>query len=42
MHQAMLRARLAVAATLSGRGTWGAYQHYGSPYYRILSNGASS
>jgi hypothetical protein len=37
MHLAMLRARLAVARTLGGRGTWGAYQHYGNPYYRILS-----
>jgi hypothetical protein len=37
MYLAMLRARLAVAGTFSGRGTWGAYQHYGNPYYRILS-----
>jgi hypothetical protein len=37
MHLAMLRARLAIARTSSGRGTWGAYQHYGNPYYRILS-----
>jgi len=36
MHLAMLRARLAVAGTTGGRGTWGAYQHYGNPYYRIL------
>ncbi len=39
IHLAMLRARLAVAGTLSGHGTWGAYQHYGNPYYRILSTG---
>ena len=38
MHLAMLRARLAVARTVGGRGTWGAYQHYGNPYYRILSS----
>jgi hypothetical protein len=37
MHLAMLQARLAVAQTVAGRGTWGAYQHYGNPYYRILS-----
>jgi CHAT domain len=37
MHLAMLRARLAVANTVGGRGTWGAYQHYGNPYYRIVS-----
>jgi pimeloyl-ACP methyl ester carboxylesterase len=36
MHLAMLRARLAIANTSNGRGTWGAYQHYGNPYYRIL------
>jgi pimeloyl-ACP methyl ester carboxylesterase len=36
IHLAMLRARLAVAGTPSGNGTWGAYQHYGNPYYRIL------
>ncbi len=41
MHLAMLRARLAVARTLGGRGTWGAYQHYGNPHYRILSTGKS-
>ena len=38
MHLAMLRARLAVARTSGGRGTSGAYQHYGNPYYRILSS----
>ena len=37
MYLAMLRARLAIAQTSSGRGTWGAYQHYGNPNYRILS-----
>jgi hypothetical protein len=37
MHLAMLRARLAVAHTVGGRGTWGAYQHYGNPYYCIIS-----
>ena len=41
MHLSMLRARLAVARTLGGRGTWGAYQHYGNPHYRILSTGKS-
>ncbi|MEO6809874.1 MAG: CHAT domain-containing protein, partial [Isosphaeraceae bacterium] len=38
MHQAILRARVAIARTPGGRGTWGAYQHYGNPYYRLLSN----
>jgi CHAT domain len=37
MHLAMLRARLAIARTSSGRGTWGAYQHYGNPNYRMLA-----
>jgi hypothetical protein len=38
---AMLRARLTVARNLGGLGTWGAYQHYGNPHYRILSTGKS-
>jgi pimeloyl-ACP methyl ester carboxylesterase len=36
MHLAILQARLAVARSPSGHGTWGAYQHYGNPNYRIL------
>ena len=36
MHEAMKRARLAIAATPNGRSTWGAYQHYGNPYFRLF------
>jgi hypothetical protein len=36
MHEAMKRARLTIAATPNGRSTWGAYQHYGNPYFRLL------
>ena len=37
MHRAMLDARLAIASTIGGARTWGAYQHYGDPYYRLLA-----
>jgi CHAT domain-containing protein len=36
MHEAMRRARLAIARTPNGRTTWGAYQHYGNPYFRLF------
>ncbi len=36
MHEAMREARLAIARTLNGRTTWGAYQHYGNPYFRLF------
>jgi len=36
MHVAMQRARLTIAATPNGRSTWGAYQHYGNPYFRLF------
>ncbi len=36
MHEAMKRARLTIAATPNGRSTWGAYQHYGNPYFRLF------
>ena len=36
MHEAMKQARLAIARTPNGRTTWGAYQHYGNPYFRLL------
>ncbi|HYJ88101.1 MAG TPA: CHAT domain-containing protein, partial [Pyrinomonadaceae bacterium] len=42
MHVAIREARLAIAATPNGRTTWGAYQHYGNPYFQFLfreSNG---
>jgi hypothetical protein len=32
----MQRARLTIAATPNGRSTWGAYQHYGNPYFRLF------
>jgi hypothetical protein len=40
MHEAMKRARLAIAVTPSGRTTWGAYQHYGNPYFRLFDQHA--
>ena len=36
MHVAMKEARLAIARTPNGRTTWGAYQHYGNPYFRLF------
>lgn len=36
MHQAMQQARLATARTANGRTTWGAYQHYGNPYFQFF------
>ena len=36
MHVAMKQARLAIARTPNGRTTWGAYQHYGNPYFRLF------
>jgi pimeloyl-ACP methyl ester carboxylesterase len=42
MHVAIKDARLAIAATSNGKTTWGAYQHYGNPYFQFLfpeSNG---
>ena len=36
MFEAMRDARLAIARTADGRTTWGAYQHYGNPYYRFF------
>jgi hypothetical protein len=37
MFEAMRRARLALAATSRGTTMWGAYQHYGNPYGRLIS-----
>lgn len=42
MHEAMRDARLAVAKTLNGRTTWGAYQHYGNPYFQIFYSAGQS
>jgi pimeloyl-ACP methyl ester carboxylesterase len=36
MHLAMRDARREVAVTPNGRTTWGAYQHYGSPYFQLF------
>ncbi len=36
MHMAMRVARLAIARSIGGSRTWGAYQHYGSPYFRFF------
>jgi len=36
MYLAMRDARVAIANTGAGSRTWGAYQHYGSPHYRIF------
>jgi hypothetical protein len=37
MHEAMREARLTIARTPNGRTTWGAYQHYGNPYFRLFN-----
>jgi hypothetical protein len=36
MYKAMHRARCRVAALAGGARTWGAYQHYGNPYFRFF------
>ena len=36
MHVAMRQARLQIAGQPHGVRTWGAYQHYGNPYYRFF------
>jgi hypothetical protein len=36
MHEAMRRARRAVATSNYGSRTWGAYQHYGNPYLQFF------
>lgn len=41
MHEAMRRARQAIAGNITGAGTWGAYQHYGNPYYRFFEKKAT-
>jgi pimeloyl-ACP methyl ester carboxylesterase len=38
MHAAMREARRAIATDLGGSRTWGAYQHYGNPYFRFFQN----
>jgi hypothetical protein len=36
MWEAMQRARRAIAEQSYGGGTWGAYQHYGNPYFQLF------
>jgi hypothetical protein len=36
IHEAMKQARLEIASQPHGVRTWGAYQHYGNPYYRLF------
>jgi hypothetical protein len=36
MYEAMRYARLAIADAPSAARTWGAYQHYGDPFFRLL------
>jgi hypothetical protein len=36
MHAAMHQSRLAIMNTPNGMRTWGAYQHYGNPYFRLF------
>ena len=37
MHQAVRHARNKLSETACGGASWGAYQHYGDPYFRLLS-----
>jgi len=39
MHMAMRAARLAIAHSPGGVTTWGAYQHYGDPNFRLFEYG---
>ncbi|MBI3950310.1 MAG: CHAT domain-containing protein [Acidobacteria bacterium] len=36
MHVAMREARCLIAGSQNGARTWGAYQHYGNPYFRFF------
>lgn len=36
MHYSMREARKAIARTEEGVATWGAYQHYGNPYFQLF------
>jgi hypothetical protein len=36
MYQAMREARCAIAGPPSDIRTWGAYQHYGNPYFQLF------
>jgi hypothetical protein len=36
MYEAMKEARTTIADLSTGRLTWGAYQHYGNPYFQFF------
>jgi hypothetical protein len=40
LWEAMQAARITLAKSGSGRTTWGAYQHYGNPYFRLVPTDA--
>ncbi|HKP93919.1 MAG TPA: CHAT domain-containing protein [Chthoniobacterales bacterium] len=42
LHEAMREARKGIAGQAEGARTWGAYQHYGNPYFRFLGPPGSS
>ena len=42
MYEAMRYARLAIADAPTAARTWGAYQHYGDPFFRLLDAEALS
>ncbi len=42
MYEAMQKARLAIAKTPYGIRTWGAYQHYGNPYFQFFDSTSMS
>jgi hypothetical protein len=42
MYEAMRDARLAIAGAQTAARTWGAYQHYGDPFFRLLDSKALS
>ncbi|HEU5431779.1 MAG TPA: CHAT domain-containing protein [Thermomicrobiales bacterium] len=37
IYRALRDARVAIAATPNGAQTWGAYQHYGNPFFRFFA-----
>jgi hypothetical protein len=39
LYEALRDARLEIAGTPAGALTWGAYQHYGNPFYRFFGEG---
>jgi len=36
MHKALQKARLAIHRTDGGKRSWGAYQHYGNPFFKLV------